>query len=94
TASGDSAINLYELAEDAPELRFIYETLAAEPAAYGALGIRNMGGGFNATTLALIEADRLTEYEELLSRRYREEFGRDYQFLSFVPAPAACILES
>ncbi len=91
--SGASALNLYELDEDSPELRFLYDTVAADPDGFGVDGFRNMGGGFNATTLALVGQDGLEDYQNRLGSLYRTKFGRSYQYLHFVPAPAARIIE-
>lgn len=93
TESGNSAINLYQLDEDAPELRFAYETVASRPERFGALGIRNMGGGFNATTLALVHTDDLHWYKASLSAKYKRRFGREYKYVALQPAPPAQIIE-
>ncbi len=94
TESGRSALDLYELDEEAPELRFVYDTVSQNLADYGALGIRNMGGGFNATTLALVDNPSLGMYKATLKAAYQKKFGRPYNLLSFVPAPAASIVET
>ncbi len=93
TESGKSALDLYELDEEAPELRFVYDTVSQNLSDYGALGIRNMGGGFNATTLALVDNPSLDTYKTTLKEAYQKQFGRPYNLLSFVPGPAASIVD-
>jgi galactokinase len=88
-ASGKSALDLYQLDEDAPELRFVYEFVLTQKKALGVLGIRNMGGGFNATTLALVKNDTITNYKNILEKKYYATYHRPYQFIEFVPSPSA-----
>lgn len=92
TASGESAIKLYNLAEGAPELRFVYKTVVSNQRAWGVKGIRNMGGGFNATTLALLTTTDVDRYQNALGSLYSQKYHRLYNFLNFVPAPSACML--
>ena len=93
TESGASAINLYDLAEGAPELSFVYNLCVRNLQAWSLAGIRNMGGGFNATTLALLPAAALAGYQTALNMAYQREFGREYRFIDFVPAPASGMLD-
>lgn len=93
TASGKSAIELYNLAEGTPELRFVYETVIANQKLWSVKGIRNMGGGFNATTLALLATKDVDRYQNALAFLYRQKYQRKYKFIDFVPAPSACILD-
>lgn len=86
--SGQSALDLYHLDEDAPELRIVLEA-AREHLGEGVLGVRNMGGGFNATTLSLIHRDSLERYRSEVSRRYEMQVGRDYQMWGFGVGRAA-----
>lgn len=60
TESGRSAIYDYHLAEDTPELTWLYETILENRKAWGVIGTRNMGGGFNATTLSLVNQIKLS----------------------------------
>lgn len=93
TASGSSALDRYDLAEDAPELRFLYGTVVASAQRWGVAGVRNMGGGFNATSLLLVRRVALAALREELGAAYRHETGREYQTLTFAPAPSAGILD-
>jgi galactokinase len=93
TESGKSAINLFELDEDAPELRFAYETVVANKDEWGVMGIRNMGGGFNATTLALVKSESLETYESRFNDLYKKKYNREYLFINFVPAPSVGVLD-
>jgi galactokinase len=92
TESGKCAINLYELDEDAPELRFAYETVVANKKEWGVKGIRNMGGGFNATTLALVTNEKLETYQSRFNALYKQEYNREYLFVDFVPAPSVGVV--
>jgi galactokinase len=92
TKSGASAIYKYNLADEAPELIWIYETILENQNNWGVLGIRNMGGGFNASTLALILSDNLVEYKTKLNGLYKLKFARELNFLEFDIAPASGIL--
>lgn len=92
TASGKSSIELYDLAEGSPELLFVYNTIREYQSDWNVLGVRNMGGGFNATTLTLIPTKSLTKFETELNEMYRKTFNRPYSFLDFVPSPSAGII--
>lgn len=93
TASGASSIYLYGLDEDAPELRFVYETVVQNLNEWGVAGIRNMGGGFTAATLALVKKEKLDNYKEALYTAYEHAYKRSYQFIDFVPTPAAGVID-
>lgn len=92
TASGKSAIYDYQLAEDAPELAWLYETIQKNKKDWGAVGTRNMGGGFNATTLSLVKSDKAEFFKNSLKHLYNKKFGSRYQFLEFTPAPSAGLI--
>lgn len=94
TESGHSAIELYGLAEGAEELQFVFDTAVDNQVSWNIAGVRNMGGGFNATTLALVRSDAVEEYTSGLNAVYARRFGRPYQFISFVPAPSAGMLDT
>lgn len=91
SSSGYSGINNYDLSEDSPELRFVYQNMMVKKDEWGVLGIRNMGGGFNATTLAMVYEDSLEGFKKSLSKVYEERYGRSYQFIEFVPAPSVSL---
>lgn len=93
TESGKSAIYDYELTEDSPELAFLYETILKNKKAWGIIGTRNMGGGFNATTLSLVRLDKGKIFKESLKNIYYKKFGSNYQFLQFTPSPAAGVID-
>lgn len=83
TASGTSALDLYDLDEGTPELRSLVEVQLAIP---GVLGVRNMGGGFSALTLALVDGHSQLEYERLLTQSYYKDWGRELDYITFRPA--------
>ncbi|MDD3648104.1 MAG: galactokinase [Candidatus Dojkabacteria bacterium] len=78
--SGRSSINLYDLDEKTPELRFLLETGWGLE---GVLGYRNMGGGFNATTLAMIETSYLDSFSKTMRAAYKNRFNKSLEILSF-----------
>lgn len=86
TASGKSAIYNFDIAEDTPELKWVFETIIENKDHWGVLGIRNMGGGFNATTLALLKTPMIEHYKTSLSKHYRNRLNRPYLFIDFVPS--------
>ena len=92
--SGRSAIDNFEIAERSPQLPWVYDTILQNQSGWGVLGIRNMGGGFNATTLMLVQAGHLQRLEQEFSKQYQRQFHAPYQFIPFDPAPAAGLLES
>lgn len=87
SSSGRSGIYLFDLSEGVHELEWVYNTVEQYRENWGVYGIRNMGGGFNATTLALVGSDKLTTYKKELSQLYKKEFGRNYMFIDFTPSP-------
>ena len=89
TASGKSAIYDYQLAEDAPELSWVYETILRNKKDWGVIGTRNMGGGFNATTLSLVRSDKIEFFKISLQKLYQKKFKSNHHFLDFAPAPSA-----
>lgn len=93
TASGSSAIYDYQLAEDTPELTWLYETVLKNKKAWGVVGTRNMGGGFNATTLSLVKSENSEFFKTSLGELYNKKFGSRYQFLEFTPSPSAGALD-
>lgn len=80
TEAGKSALELYELDEKTPELTFLFNTGKEID---GVLGFRNMGGGFNATTLALVDNDYSGTFQTELYNRYTSEFDGELNFVKF-----------
>ena len=80
--SGQSALDLYDLAENTPELRFLMETAQKLD---GVLGARNMGGGFSAIILALVKNEALTQFQKYLQTKYQEKFPGRLDFVQFTP---------
>ncbi len=78
--SGKSALELYNLDDQTPELTFLVDYGRELP---GILGYRNMGGGFNATTLALIEKNKLKDFSTKITSAYEKEFGGNLQIIDF-----------
>lgn len=93
SASGKTGIYSYQLGEGVQELEWVYKTVTENAAAWGVYGIRNMGGGFNATTLALVKSDMLETYKKELNARYKTQFNTDYIFIDFTPSPAVSVSE-
>lgn len=89
TESGKSALDLYELAEKTPELRFLVEEGRKID---GVVGIRNMGGGFSANILALVEHKYIDNVKKIISERYFDTFRSTINFIKFNPSQGACIL--
>ncbi|MEK7622823.1 MAG: galactokinase, partial [Patescibacteria group bacterium] len=78
--SGKSALDLYDLAENTPELRYLME---AAQRLDGVLGARNMGGGFSAIILALVKDEKMKEFEKELKTKYQEKFGEKLEMVKF-----------
>ncbi|RJR15674.1 hypothetical protein C4579_01825 [Candidatus Microgenomates bacterium] len=93
SSSGRSGIYLFDLAEGVHELEWVYNLVEQNKKRWGVFGIRNMGGGFNATTLALVSADKVAHYKKELNNVYHKEFGRDYLFIDFTPLPNVSVFQ-
>jgi len=82
TASGKSALELYELDAQTPELtKLVTEGRNIE----GVVGMRNMGGGFSAIALALVRNERMESFKKELDSAY----GPGLEYLPFTPADGA-----
>lgn len=81
--SGRSALDLYQLDEGTPELRFLVEAGRALP---GVLGCRNMGGGFSAVVLALVREEKLAQFKQSLAQIYQDRYRRPLELIEFVPS--------
>ena len=86
TESGRSALELYDLDEDTPELELLVKTGRELD---GVLGFRNMGGGFSANALALIKRQLLDGFKHQLSAAYAQKFPGNLKYLEFTPASGA-----
>jgi len=85
TASGKSALELYELDAQTPELtKLVTEGRKIE----GVVGIRNMGGGFSAIALALVRNEQMESFKTSLNVVY----GPGLEYLPFTPAGGARIV--
>jgi galactokinase len=89
TASGKSALELYELDENTPELTLLVNTGRGLS---GVLGLRNMGGGFSAVILALVRNEVISAFQEQLNFAYQKEFGKDLEFIEFNVTQGAEVL--
>lgn len=78
--SGHSGLELFELNQGTPELTFLVEQ---QRAIAGVKGVRNMGGGFSAISLALVEEAMLDAYRVELTNRYREKWSRKLELIDF-----------
>lgn len=90
TESGHSALELYELDENTPQLTFLVEKSRN---IQGVMGVRNMGGGFSAIALALVKSDEVKSFQENITNLYKSEFGNSLDFIEFSPAQGAEILK-
>jgi galactokinase len=57
-----------------PELDLLVETASAITGVHGA---RMTGGGFGGCTVNLIRTDQIDEFRSKISKRYKDEFGKD-----------------
>ncbi len=80
TASGKSAIELYELADKTPELSFLVEHSRTLKEVWGT---RNMGGGFSGIILSLMKKSDVKSFEQQMNSAYKAKWGRDLQFIDF-----------
>lgn len=83
TESGKSALDLYQLDENTPELRFLMETAQKLD---GVLGARNMGGGFSAIILGLVLNDKIENFEKKLDQQYFSKYNNHLEFIKFTPS--------
>ena len=89
TASGKSALELYELDEKTPELTYL---LSQASQIEGVIGARNMGGGFSANILVLLKNSHLDSFSAKLSTMYMKKYYNKLDFISFQPAQGASII--
>jgi galactokinase len=89
TASGRSALELYELDEGTPELTHLVNTGRNIA---GVLGMRNMGGGFSAIALALVQNKDILAFQEQLNKAYQKQFGKNLDFIEFKAMQGAEVL--
>lgn len=89
TDAGKSSLELYELDENTPQLTFLVEKGRELP---GVVGMRNMGGGFSAIALALVEDAHIEVFMATLSELYQKQFGRTLEFIDFTPSNGAQVL--
>lgn len=83
TASGQSALDLYDLNMGVPELTHLFKCATEIP---GVLGARNMGGGFSANILALVESKKQDSFKSALQNRYTSQYSGRLEFINFKPA--------
>jgi galactokinase len=91
TASGRSALELYELDEGTPELTHLVNTGRNIA---GVLGMRNVGGGFSAIALALVQNKELLAFEENLNNAYQKQVGKNLDFIEFKATQGVEVLEN
>ncbi len=91
TESGKSALELYELDEQTPELTFLIEKARDMK---GVLGARNMGGGFSANILVLIKNSSVETFTTKLISQYAATYQRKLDFIIFQPRNGAEICYS
>lgn len=89
TESGRSSLELYELDEHTPQLTFLVEKGRDIP---GVIGMRNMGGGFSAIALALVQDEAMKNFQSTLSSLYMAAFQRTLEFIEFTPSQGASVL--
>lgn len=91
SASGRSALDLYELDAETPELTSLVQIQRDAP---GVLGVRNMGGGFSAVTLALISAHQYQSFCAYARGEYQRQWQRALEFIPFVPGAGVAVIDS
>ncbi len=89
TQSGKSALDLYNLDENTPELRHLMESAQRLD---GVLGARNMGGGFSAIILALVRNESLPQFQKKLAAKYQQKFPGNLKFIRFTPGQGTEII--
>lgn len=89
TDAGRSSLELYDLDENTPQLTFLVTVGRTLP---GVLGMRNMGGGFSAIGLALVQNDTMELFQKTLNDKYHTQFGRSLEFIDFSPSEGAHIV--
>jgi len=89
TEAGESSLELYELNENTPQLTLLVKYGRTLP---GVVGMRNMGGGFSAIALALVQNDKMKSFQQALQKEYRKKFHRSLEFIEFSLAQGAEIL--
>ncbi len=87
--SGKSGLELYELDEKTPELTYLLQESLKQK---GVVGSRNMGGGFSAVILSLVEKSEIENFKKALSASYKEKFGAALEFIKFKAAKGIHIL--
>lgn len=89
--SGRSALDLYDLAENTPELTHLMNTAQKLK---GVLGARNMGGGFSAIILALVKNNVFAKFQTDLQNQYQLKFPGLLEFIPFTPSQGTSVLTS
>lgn len=87
--SGKSALDLYGLDENTPELRYLLESAQALDGVFGA---RNMGGGFSAIILTLVKNESVATFRLQLQTKYQEKFPGCLEFVRFNPSQGVRLL--
>jgi galactokinase len=54
--------------------------------------MRNMGGGFSAIALALVDDAHMEVFQATLSDLYKKQFDRTLEFIDFTPSNGAQVL--
>jgi len=85
TEAGKSALELYELDAQTPELT---KLITKGREIDGVVGMRNMGGGFSAIALALVR----NSYMESFKKELNATYGPGLEYLPFVPEDGAGIV--
>lgn len=88
--SGKSALDLYGLAENTPELRYLLESAQNLDGVFGA---RNMGGGFSAIILALVKNESVATFQLQLQTQYQEKFPGRLESVEFNPGQGVHLLQ-
>lgn len=80
--AGQSALTLYALDENTPELTHLMNSAQKLD---GVLGARNMGGGFSAIILSLVKNENLNKFQQDLQTIYSQKFSGQLEFIEFTP---------
>jgi galactokinase len=89
SAAGHSALELYGLDEKTPELTLLVE---AGRRIKGVMGTRNMGGGFSAITLSLVDKKAVEGFKAEISAAYQAKYKRLLEFIEFEAAQGVEVL--
>ena len=87
--SGQSALDNYDLDDDTPELRYLFNSMKQMP---NVLGVRNMGGGFSAVVLALLKNSEIDSFKKTTKDNYMNKYNSELKYIVFTPSAGTSVL--